>query len=90
MDPEDRRAFEALRMVYGQGMLNGPFAILVTDSRSMMGLNDRVKLRPLVVAEKDDMVFMSSEESSIREVCRDLDKVWAPKAGEPVIVELEN
>ncbi|THB63730.1 MAG: hypothetical protein D6E12_16215, partial [Desulfovibrio sp.] len=26
MDPEDRRAFEALRMVYGQGMLNGPFA----------------------------------------------------------------
>jgi glutamate synthase domain-containing protein 1 len=41
------------------------------------------------VAEKDDMVFMSSEESSIREVCPELDRVWAPKAGEPVIVEVE-
>lgn len=89
MPDEQRKAFTALRMVYGAALLNGPFAILVTDSRGMMGLNDRVKLRPLVVAEKDSMVFMSSEESSIREVCRDLDRVWAPKAGEPVIVELE-
>lgn len=90
MDAEQREAFKALRMVYGSATLNGPFAILVTDSRGMMGLNDRVKLRPLVVGEKDDMVFMSSEESSIREVCRELDRIWAPKAGEPVIVEVED
>lgn len=89
MSEKEKKAFTALRMVYGAAMLNGPFAILVTDSKGMIGLNDRVKLRPLVVAEKGDMVFMSSEESSIREVCEDLDKVWAPKAGEPVIVELE-
>ncbi|ABB38612.1 glutamine amidotransferase class-II [Oleidesulfovibrio alaskensis G20] len=89
MPEDERRACEALRMVYGSAMLNGPFAILVTDGKSMMGLNDRVKLRPLIVAEKDDMVFMSSEESSIREVCPELDRVWAPKAGEPVIVEVE-
>ena len=90
MSKEEQEAFRALRMVYGPAMLNGPFAILVTDSKGMMGLNDRVKLRPLVVAEKDDLVFMSSEESAIREVSDDLDTVWAPKAGEPVIVELEN
>ncbi|OBQ45877.1 class II glutamine amidotransferase [Halodesulfovibrio spirochaetisodalis] len=90
MPKEEREAYEALRMVYGPAMLNGPFAILVTDSNGMMGLNDRVKLRPLVIGEKDDMVFMSSEESSIREVCRELDRVWAPKAGEPVIVKLED
>ncbi len=89
MEPEQKQAFEALRMVYGSAMLNGPFAILVTDSTSMMGLNDRVKLRPLVVAEKGSMVFMASEESAIREVSPELDSVWAPKAGEPVIVELE-
>jgi glutamate synthase domain-containing protein 1 len=76
-------------MVYGQALLNGPFAILVADNTGLFGLNDRIKLRPLVVAEKDDMVFMSSEESSIREVQADLDRVWMPKAGEPVIVHLE-
>ena len=80
MEPEQRQAFEALRMVYGSAMLNGPFAILVTDATSMMGLNDRVKLRPLVVAEKGSMVFMASEESAIREVSPELDTVWAPKA----------
>ncbi len=90
MDPAEREAFTALRMVYGSAMLNGPFAILVTDANGMLGLNDRVKLRPLVVAEKGDMVFMASEESAVREVCPDVDRVWAPKAGEPVIVELEN
>ena len=90
MDADERQAYTALRMVYGSAMLNGPFAILVTDSTGMLGLNDRVKLRPLVVAEKGDMVFMSSEESAVREVSPDLDRVWAPKAGEPVIVELEN
>ncbi|MDY7001300.1 MAG: glutamine amidotransferase family protein [Thermodesulfobacteriota bacterium] len=89
MPKAQKQAFTALRMVYGPAMLNGPFAIVVTDSNSMMGLNDRIKLRPLVVAEKGDTVFMASEESAIREVEDDLDKIWAPKAGEPVIVELE-
>lgn len=90
MSPEEQEAFKALRMVYGSAMLNGPFAILVTDSNSMMGLNDRIKLRPLIVAEKGSRTYMSSEEAAIRKVCNDLECVWAPKAGEPVIVELEN
>jgi len=89
MPEQKRKAYEALRMVYGPAMLNGPFAILFADSNSLTGLNDRVKLRPLVVAEKGDEVYMSSEESAIRYVCPEPDKVWAPKAGEPVIVELE-
>ncbi len=89
MEEPERTAYTALRATYGPAMLNGPFAILVADSTSLWGLNDRVKLRPLVVAEKDDMVFMSSEESSIREVSAELDRVYMPKAGEPVIVEVE-
>ena len=88
MDPEVRDAFKALRMVYGSATLNGPFAILVTDSTTLVGLNDRVKLRPLVVAEEGQKVYMSSEEASIREVSGLLDKVWAPKAGEPVVARL--
>ncbi len=87
---EQQEAFKALRMVYGSACLNGPFAILVTAGDFMMGLNDRVKLRPLIVAEEGKRVYMSSEESSIREVSGKLDKVWAPKAGEPVIATLEN
>jgi glutamate synthase domain-containing protein 1 len=86
---QEKDAYTALRMVYGSAMLNGPFAILVADNTGLFGLNDRIKLRPLVVAEKDDMVFMSSEESAIREVQPELDRVWMPKAGEPVIVHLE-
>ncbi|WP_027183377.1 class II glutamine amidotransferase [Desulfovibrio inopinatus] len=89
MPEPQKNAFTALRSVYGSAMLNGPFAILVADSTSLMGLNDRIKLRPLVIGEQGDRVFMSSEESSIRDVQPDLDRVFNPKAGEPVIVEVE-
>jgi glutamate synthase domain-containing protein 1 len=51
----------------------------------MVGLNDRIKLRPLVAATKDDLLYVSSEESAIREVCPKPDSVWAPRGGEPVI-----
>jgi len=82
--------FEALRMVYGGGLLNGPFAIILGHKNGMVGLSDRVKLRPLVAARKDDMLYLASEESAIREVSPDLDIVWNPKAGEPVIGKLKN
>ena len=32
----------------------------------MMALNDRLKLRSMVVGEKDDMVYIASEECAIR------------------------
>lgn len=81
--------YEALRIVYGGGLLNGPFAIILGHANGMVGLSDRVKLRPLVAARKDDMLYIASEESAIREVASVLDKVWNPKAGEPVIGELK-
>ncbi len=89
MPPEERDLATAVRVVYGGAMLNGPFAILFAYNGGLVGLNDRVKLRPLVAAEKGDMVYMASEEAAIRAICPDPDRVWAPKAGEPVIVELE-
>jgi glutamate synthase domain-containing protein 1 len=42
----------------------------------------------MVVAEKGDKVYIASEESAIRIIEPDLERVWAPKGGEPVIVEL--
>ncbi len=90
MPEREKKLFTAIRMVYGAAMLNGPFAILVSWNGGLMGLNDRIKLRPFVAAVKDDKVYMASEESSIREVCPDPDRVWAPKAGDPVIALFED
>jgi glutamate synthase domain-containing protein 1 len=88
--PEDEREIvESLRVIYGSALLNGPFAILFGHRRGLVGMNDRIKLRPLVAGEKGDYVYMASEESAIWEVCPDPDRVWAPRAGEPVIAELD-
>ncbi|HEX9860106.1 MAG TPA: glutamine amidotransferase family protein [Nitrospirota bacterium] len=89
MPDEEKRINTALRMVYGPGLLNGPFAILFGHSRGLVGMNDRIKLRPFVAATKGKTVYMASEESAIREICPDPEKVWAPRAGRPLIVELE-
>ena len=64
--------------------MNGPFSIILGHSRGMIGLNDRIKLRPMTAARKDDMLYMASEESAIREIAPDLDEVWSPRAGTPV------
>lgn len=55
----------------------------------MMALNDRLKLRSMVVGEKDDMFYVASEESAIRVIQPELDKVWSPRGGECVLVTLE-
>ncbi len=86
---DEKDALVALRQTYGSALLNGPFSILFGHSKGLVGLNDRIKLRPLVAATKDDMVYMASEESAIRAICPSPENVWAPRAGQPVIVELE-
>ncbi len=90
MPADERQLHEALRMVYGSALLKGPFAIIFTHSRGMVGMNDRIKLRPLVAACKGDMVYMSSEECGIREICPNPERVWNPRAGHPVIARLED
>ncbi len=89
MDEDEAKALTAIRMIYGSSLLNGPFAILFANNRGLVGLNDRVKLRPLIVAEKGDFVYMASEESAIREICRDPERLWAPIAGQPVVALLD-
>lgn len=89
MDPDEKDAMTALRQTYGSALLNGPFSLLFGHSDGLVGINDRIKLRPLVAATKGDIAYMASEESAIREICSDPDKVWTPRAGYPVIFELE-
>jgi glutamate synthase domain-containing protein 1 len=82
---QKREILRTLRIVYASALVNGPFSVIVANSAAMVGLNDRIKLRPLVAATFKDKLFIASEESAIREVCPQPDKVWMPKAGEPVI-----
>ncbi len=90
MEEEKREFYTRLRMIYGSAALNGPFAIVLAYERGIMGLNDRIKLRPLVAGYKGDIHVLASENAAIHEVIPDPDEVWMPKAGEPTIVELED
>jgi glutamate synthase domain-containing protein 1 len=90
MPEPEKKKFTALRTLYASALVNGPFSIIVGFSGGFMALNDRLKLRPLIAAEKDDRVYVASEESAIRAVCESPDRLWAPRGGEPVIVRLEN
>lgn len=88
MDGHDKDVFEKLRIVYSSAAVNGPFGIVCGYGRGMFGLNDRIKLRPMIAAEKGDQVYIASEESAIRSICDSPDRVWNPRGGEPVIAEL--
>jgi len=89
-DKEEKGLLRSLRIIYGSALVNGPFAVVVANSSYMVGLNDRVKLRPLVAARRGNTLYISSEEAAIRATCRDLDTVWMPKAGEPTLGRLQN
>ncbi len=89
MEPEQKKIATAIRQVYGSALLNGPFSIIIGHSNGMIGLNDRIKLRPMTAARRDDVLYMASEESAIREIAPDLDEVWSPKAGTAVIGTLK-
>jgi glutamate synthase domain-containing protein 1 len=70
--------------------MNGPFSIIVAHHGEMIGLTDRIKLRPLVAGVNGDYVYLSSEESAMRLVSPHLDTFWAPRGGEPAIGRLKN
>jgi glutamate synthase domain-containing protein 1 len=87
--PKEREMLEYLRNTFSSQLITGPFSIIVGFQNGFMALNDRLKLRSMVIGEKDDMVYASSEESAIRIIEPNLDKVWSPMGGEGVIVRLE-
>jgi glutamate synthase domain-containing protein 1 len=88
MAEEERELAQALRMVYGPAMLNGPFAIVLGFNGGMVALNDRIKLRPLVAARQGSVMMVASEESALHEVLDEPEAVWAPRAGEPVVARI--
>ena len=88
--PEPQRTRAAyLRKAFPSLLVTGPFSIIVGFEGGLMALNDRLKLRSMVVGEKDDMVYIASEECAIRTIAPELDKIWSPAGGEPVIITLD-
>ncbi|MDO8685624.1 MAG: glutamine amidotransferase family protein [Clostridiales bacterium] len=90
MPAEKQELIKAIRSVFGSLLVNGPFSIILGSNRGIVALNDRIKLRSLVAAEKGDFLYIASEESAIREICSEPDRVWAPRGGEAVIGLLED
>ena len=90
MNKEERKLLTTLRMVYGPLLMNEPFAVIIGQTGRMIGLTDRIRLRPLTAATRGEMFYLSSEEASIRLISPELDRVWTPNGGEPVIGELSN
>ena len=88
-DPEERKRLAFLRKVFPSLLVTGPFSIVLGFTGGLMALNDRLKLRSMVVGEKDDRVFIASEEAAIRTMEPEAENIWAPAGGEPVIVRVK-
>ncbi|HHW45436.1 MAG TPA: hypothetical protein GXX17_00820 [Clostridiales bacterium] len=86
-DAEYKNKCVYLRTFFSSLLVTGPFSIVLGYNGGLMALNDRLKLRSMVVGEKDDRVFIASEEASIRAMQPDAENVWAPAGGEAVIVK---
>ena len=88
-DPEKAALQQYLRTVFPSLLVTGPFSIVFGFNGGLMALNDRLKLRSMVVGEKDDKVFIASEEAAIRVMEPDAENITYPAGGEPVIVRVK-
>ena len=88
-DSDDQKKYTYLRTMFPGLLITGPFSIIFGFEGGLMALNDRLKLRSMVVGEKADKVFIASEEAAIRTMEPNVEKVYSPGGGEPVIVKVK-
>lgn len=88
-DEKTKEKLTYLREKFSSLLITGPFSILLGFDGGLMALNDRLKLRSMVMGEKDDTVYFASEECAIRAICEDVQNIRYPKGGEAVIVTLD-
>lgn len=85
-----KKFLKSLRIIYGSALINGPFSIIVGGPDFMIGVTDRTKLRPLIAGDDEDFYYISSEESAIRIIKRNLKNLFSVDAGKPVIFCVKN
>lgn len=89
MLPErEQRVYRAIRQTYAPLLMNGPFTVIIGRTGEMIGLGDRIRLRPLVAATAGPILYVSSEIAPIHLVENDVDAVWTPFGGEAVVGRL--
>ncbi|MCH5272372.1 MAG: hypothetical protein J1E35_01735 [Lachnospiraceae bacterium] len=88
-DEDEGKKLTYLRTIFSSLLVTGPFSIVLGFNGGLMALNDRLKLRSMVVGEKADKVFIASEEAAIRTMEPDAENIYAPAGGEPVIVRVK-
>ncbi len=86
MPEAEQNLNRALRFAYGSATMNGPFTVVAANPDMMVGFTDRGgKLRPMVVGECGDRLYIASEEAAIRAMESGVESIARPAAGEPVI-----
>ena len=88
-DWEDQKKFTYLRTMFPSLLITGPFSIILGFDGGLMALNDRLKLRSMIVGGKDDKVYIASEEAAVRTMEPDVENIWSPSGGEPVIIKVK-
>ena len=89
-DPEEKQKLMYLRTRFPSLLVTGPFSIVLGFNGGLIALNDRLKLRSMVIGEKNDEVYIASEEAAIRTMEPDAENIWAPEGGEPIIVQVKD
>ncbi|MGN1164433.1 MAG: hypothetical protein ACI4S4_06505, partial [Candidatus Ornithospirochaeta sp.] len=88
-DEKEKKKLSYLRTMFSSLLITGPFSIVFGFTGGIMALNDRLKLRSMVVGENDDMVYVASEEAAILAADRNAGSFRFPMGGEPVVVRVE-
>jgi glutamate synthase domain-containing protein 1 len=88
-EPLEQKKYTYLRTLFSSLLITGPFSIVLGFDGGLMALNDRLKLRSMVVGEKKDMIYIASEETAIRAMNPEAENIWAPVGGEPVVITLK-
>ena len=86
--PEKKHFYTVIRQTYGSLLLNGPFTVIIARNGEMMGLGDRIRLRPLAVGVKGNILYVSSELSAIHLVDSEVEYAWTFEGGVPIIGKL--
>ena len=88
--PPDRAKFETdLRVAYSSALVNGPFSVILGSEEGLLAINDRLKLRALMVGEKGSMVYFASEQAAIEVVCPDAENIRPVEGGIPFVAQLD-
>src|SRR5574344_802970 len=79
---KEKKRLTYLRTMFSSLLVTGPFSIVFGFTGGLMALNDRLKLRSMVVGENKDMVYVASEEAATLACDRNAGVFRFPMGGE--------